>query len=88
MNILNFFKIKKYKVVAVYDNIEYSECERTGKRKIEFFYSIINSSGNLEKVYGRNPNRNYTIDYDYLSGNGSLPRSPKELRGDKPIPKR
>lgn len=81
-------KLKKYKVVIAYEDLEYSQCERTKKRKVDFFYNKIDSHGNLVRTHGINLNRNYLIDYDYLEGKNHLPRSPKELMGKKPIPKR
>ena len=87
MNIFKFLRIKKYKVVATYEDIEYSQCEKTGKRRIRFHYSEIDVYGNLVKRYGQNLNRNYLIDYDFLESKIDLPRSPKELRGEKPIPR-
>lgn len=88
MNLFKKLKLKKYKTIATYENLEYSQCERTGKRKVDFFHKKIDSRGNLVKEYGRNTNHNYLIDCDYLEGKNDFPRSPKEIMGKKPIPKR
>ncbi|MEI6856644.1 hypothetical protein [Psychrilyobacter sp.] len=77
-----------YKIIVTYDGMEYSECNHTGTRRIRFFLNRINQYGNLVKIYAKNDRRNYLIDYEYLKGENNYPRSPKEILGSKPIPKR
>lgn len=91
MRLINLIKKiipTRYEIIVTYGDMEYSQCPKTGKRKIKFIYTGINEHGNFIKKYGKNPNRNYLIDCEWLKGENNSPRSPKEIMGPKPIPKR